>query len=80
MASILGIPGNLEDSHPSVKKLTRVIDVLLLLAWKGIPILLGGSLLAFYFESLLLGKILSILSLGLGLALFCCLLALYKIK
>ncbi len=80
MASALGIPGNMDDTKPLVKKLSTLFNILLNLGWSGIPLLLLGSLVAFYFEEDMIGKTLSFISLGLGLALFSSLVALYKVK
>lgn len=80
MASALGIPGDIDDSKPLVKKVSTLFNVLLNLGWSGIPILLLGALVAFYFEEDQIGKILSCISLSLGVSLCGSLIALYKVK
>ncbi|MDF2456859.1 MAG: hypothetical protein K0R51_2852 [Cytophagaceae bacterium] len=80
LVSVLGIPGNLEDTNPSVKKISAVYGILLRISWIGIKWVFAASLAAFFFHQSLIGIILSILNLGLGLSLFVSLVLLYRTK
>jgi hypothetical protein len=80
MVSVLGIPGKLDDTKPVVKKISSVFSILLSISWIGIKWVFIASLVAFFFHQLLIGKILSILNLGLGLSLFISLVLLYRAK
>lgn len=75
--SIMGIPGNPDENKPGTKFLTKLGGILLSIAWKGIPVLLFASVVAFYFHYLLIGKLCSITSLSLGLGIFLTLIGLY---
>lgn len=68
--SIMGTPGMLDEEKPGTKFFIKLMGILLPVAWKGIPILLFASVVAFYFKYFLIGKICSIVSLSLGLGLF----------
>lgn len=68
--SIMGIPGNPDATKSRIKFLLKLGDIFLLMAWKGIPVLAVASILAFFFHYDLMGKIMSCLSLGIGLSLF----------
>ena len=76
--SIMGTPGMLNEEKPGEKLLIKLMGVLLPVAWKGIPFLLIASVVAFYFQYILVGKICSITSLSLGLALFLAQIVLYR--
>jgi len=76
--SIMGIPGNPDENKPGTKLLTKVMGVLLVIAWKGIPFLLFASVVAFYFKYFLVGKFCSIISLSLGLGNFLTLVGIYR--
>jgi hypothetical protein len=78
--SILGTPGNPDQERPGTKFLTKLIDFLLLLAWKGIPVLLIASVAAFYFQYPVAGKLCSVSGLLIGLALFVTMMAMYKLQ
>ncbi|MBO9201782.1 MULTISPECIES: hypothetical protein [Niastella] len=65
--SIMGTPGTLDEEKRGTKLLVKGLGILLPAAWKGIPILLFASVVAFYFQFLLVGKLCSITSLSLGL-------------
>lgn len=76
--SIMGTPGMLNEEKPGAKLFIKLMDILLPVAWKGIPILLFGSVVAFYFKYFLIGKICSIVSLSLGLGLLLMQIGLYR--
>jgi hypothetical protein len=76
--SILGTPGMLDEEKPGAKLIVKLMGVLLPVAWKGIPVLLFASVAAFYFKYILVGKICSITSLSLGLALLLAQIGLYR--
>jgi hypothetical protein len=76
--SIMGMPGMPDEEKPGAKLLIKLMGVLLPVAWKGIPFLLIASVVAFYFQYLLVGKICSIISMSLGLALFLMQVGLYR--
>lgn len=76
--SIMGTPGMLNEEKPGAKFFIKLMDILLTVAWKGIPFLLITSIVAFYFKYLLVGKVCSITSLSLGLALFLAQIGLYR--
>jgi hypothetical protein len=75
--SVMGTPGMLNQEKRGTKLLIKVMDILLPVAWKGIPILLFASVVAFYFQFLPVGKICSITSLLLGLGVFLTLVGIY---
>lgn len=77
LISILGIPGNLDQDKPGIKPLVKVMDILLPVAWKGMPVLLLASIAAFYFQFSVAGKLCSIVSLSIGLGLFLALVGIY---
>ncbi|MDB5271869.1 MAG: hypothetical protein JWO58_236 [Chitinophagaceae bacterium] len=68
--SVMGIPGNPDESNKKMAGLIKLWGGLLLIGWKGIPLLLPAALIAFYFQYDIFGKILSMLSLTLGFFLF----------
>lgn len=78
--SIMGIPGNPDEKKPGTKFLTKLGGILLLIAWKGIPVLLFASVVAFYFQYLFVGKICSFTSLLLGLGVFLTLIGIYTVQ
>jgi len=80
LVSVLGIPGNLDDTNPRVKKISVVYGILLSISWIGIKWIFAASLAAFFFHQPLIGIILSIINVGLGLSLFISLVLLYKAK
>jgi hypothetical protein len=76
--SIMGTPGTLDQEKPGTKSLIKLMDILLPVAWKGIPFLLFASVVAFYFQYFLVGKFCSITSLSLGLGVFLTLIGIYR--
>ncbi|HWZ21548.1 MAG TPA: hypothetical protein VNW06_02780, partial [Cytophagaceae bacterium] len=72
-------PGQLTETKLTAF-LTKILNVLLLLAWKGIPFLLFTSLVCFYFNYSIIGKVISYISLSFGLGLFLTLVVLYSVK
>lgn len=76
--SVMGTPGMLDEEKPGAKLIIKLMGILLPVAWKGIPFLLIASVVAFYFQYILVGKICSIISLSLGLALFVAQIGLYR--
>lgn len=78
LASIMGIPGNLDEEKPGAKFLVKLADFLLLIAWKGMPVLVIVSIAAFYLKYPFVGKLSSILGLAIGLALFLTMIGIYK--
>lgn len=76
--SVLGTPGNLDEDKPGTKLLIKLMGILLPVAWKGLPILLFASVVAFYFQYDLVGKLCSIISLLLGLGVFIAMVAIYR--
>jgi|GEM_PF-1696967 len=78
--SIMGTPGDLDQEKPGTKLLIKLMDILLPAAWKGIPILLFASVVAFYFHYLLIGKICATTSLLLGLGVFLTLIGIYALQ
>jgi hypothetical protein len=70
LISIMGIPGDMGPEKRVVKFLMKLLDFLFPVAWAGIPILLVAAVIAFYFDYAFAGKLCSIVSLSLGLALF----------
>ena len=77
--SVLGIPGNIDET-PITKLVEKIADYFMLVAWYGIPYLLVGSVIAFYFDFTIIGKIMSIISLTSGLGLFISMVVLYQVK
>jgi hypothetical protein len=75
--SIMGTPGTLNQEKRGTKLLIKLMDILLPAAWKGIPLLLFASVVAFYFQFLLVGKLISITSLSLGLGVFLAMVGVY---
>ncbi|MBS1558600.1 MAG: hypothetical protein JST69_07705 [Bacteroidetes bacterium] len=75
--SVLGTPGMMESKKGITKFLFSLADILLPMAWYGIPTLFFISLGSFWLGYALVGKIGSLVSLGLGLGLFLTVLALY---
>jgi len=78
--SIMGIPGNPDLEKSGTKLLSKLMSVLLVAAWKGIPVLLFASVVAFYFQYLFVGKFCSIASLSLGLGVFLTLVGIYAMQ
>ena len=78
--SVLGIPGQLDESKPFVKKLTKFLGFVMLAAWYGIPVLFVATLAAFYFEMILVARIFSTISLLIGTSLFGGMIVLYNVK
>ena len=76
--SVMGTPGNLNQEKRGTKLLLKLIDILLPVAWKGIPFLLLTSVAAFYFQYLFVGKLCSIISLLLGLGIFLTMIGIYS--
>ncbi|MBS1681263.1 MAG: hypothetical protein JST48_06090 [Bacteroidetes bacterium] len=77
IGSILGTPGDMDSTKSITKFLLKLSDIFLPLAWYGIPTLFCISLVSFLLGYALVGKICSLVSLGLGLGLFLIVLALY---
>ncbi|MBS1491256.1 MAG: hypothetical protein JSS93_12075 [Bacteroidetes bacterium] len=75
--SVLGTPGRMERTKGITRFLLKLADILLPLAWYGIPTLFFISLGSFWMGYALVGKVCSLVSLGLGLGLFLIILALY---
>lgn len=80
LGSVLGIPGQLDETRPLVRRLSRFIGILVNLAFSGLSVLFIGAVLAFYFHYITIGILLSSLNLVLGLLLFTCMIWLYRIK
>lgn len=78
LITIMGTPGNLDPDKPGTKFLIKLADFLLLVAWKGMPVLLIASIAAFCFKYPFVGKLSSILGLSIGLALFLTMIGIYK--
>jgi hypothetical protein len=76
--SIMGTPGMLNEEKPGTKLFIKLMGILLPVAWKGLPFLLFASVIAFYFQYFLVGKICSITSMSLGLALLLAQIGLYR--
>ena len=76
--SVMGTPGTLNQEKPGAKLLIKLMDILLPAAWKGIPVLLFASVVAFYFQFLLVGKLCAITSLSLGLGVLITMIGIYK--
>jgi hypothetical protein len=75
--SIMGTPGRLDQEKPATKWLVKFMDILLPVAWKGIPVLLFASVVAFYFQYDLVGKLCSITSLSLGFGILLTMIGIY---
>jgi hypothetical protein len=75
--SIMGIPGNLDKEKPGTNLLIKLMGILLPAAWKGMPVLLFASVVAFYFQYFLVGILCSITSLVLGLGVFLAMIGIY---
>lgn len=65
--SIMGTPGMLNEEKPGTKLFIKLMGILLPVAWKSMPVLLFASIVAFYFQYFLVGKVCSIASLSIGL-------------
>ena len=78
--SILGTPGSLDEGRPGTKFLLKLMDFLLPLAWKGIPLLLLAAVLAFSLQHSFAGKLCSILGLALGLGVFLTMVGIYAVQ
>jgi hypothetical protein len=78
--SILGTPGNPDETIPGTKFLIKLTGFLMLLAWKGIPVLLFASVAAFYFQLPFTGKLCSIVALSIGLGVFLSMIAIYAVQ
>lgn len=76
--SIMGTPGILNEDKPGTKKLIKLMGILLPVAWKGMPLLLFASIVAFYFQYFLVGKLCSITSLSLGVGVFLIQIGIYR--
>jgi len=79
MASVLGIPGQLDNSNLMVKKVVKVFNVFLNLAWVGMPFLAIASVVSFYFYWTGFGIAFSTISLSLGLGCFISLITFMKL-
>jgi hypothetical protein len=75
--SVMGTPGMLNEEKPGTKLLIKLMGILLPVAWKGIPVLLFASVVAFYFQFLLVGKFCSIKGLSLGLGVLLAMVGIY---
>lgn len=80
MASMFGIPGQMENTNPKALKIFEYYNFFLNLAWIGIPMAFLGSIVAFIFEWKVLWTVLPLISLVLGLSAFLCLLMYYKFQ
>ena len=78
--TVLGFPGQINKETDLITTLSKILDVLLVAAWKGIPWLAVGSAIAFYFKYDIIAKSLCFLSLGIGLCLVITLIILYNVK
>jgi len=76
--SVMGIPGQPDETKTHIKLLLKIWNVLLLIAWKGLYALAIAGVAAFFFHYDTIGKILSCISLGIGLALFITVVAYYS--
>jgi hypothetical protein len=76
--SIMGTPGTLNEEKSGTKLLIKLMGILLPVAWKGIPYLLLVSVVAFYFQYLLIGRLCSIASLLLGMGVFLTMVGIYR--
>jgi len=76
--SMMGTPGTLNEEKRGTKSLLKLMEIFLPAAWKGIPFLLFAAVVAFYFQYDIIGKVCSITSLSLGLAVFLTLVGIYK--
>ena len=80
LVSIFGIPGHWDETNPRVKKIGYVYSLLLRTTFVGLKWVFLASIVAFYFQYLLIGQVLSIVNLVLSLSLFISLVLLYKVK
>jgi hypothetical protein len=76
--SVMGTPGNLDTEKPGVNRLIKLMGILLPVAWKGMPVLLFVSVVAFYFQYDLVGKLCSVTSMLLGIGVFITLIGIYR--
>ncbi|HTJ51706.1 MAG TPA: hypothetical protein VL443_19740 [Cyclobacteriaceae bacterium] len=78
--SILGIPGNIDEGRSETKLLLKLINALIILGWYGIRFLALASIVAFYFEYDVIGKVCSILSLVIGAGALLSMIILYWVR
>lgn len=76
--SIMGTAGMLNEEKPGTKFFIKLMGILLPAAWKGIPLLLVASVVAFYFQYNLVGRLCSITSLLLGVGVLLTQIGIYK--
>lgn len=76
--SVMGTPGMLDEEKPGTKHLIKLMGILLPAAWKGMPLLLVTSVVAFYFQYNLVGRFCSITSLLLGLGVLLTQIGIYR--
>ena len=80
MFSILGIPGNIDEERSETKLLLKLINALIILGWYGIRFLVLASVVAFYFEYDVIGKVCSIISLTVGAGALLSMIILYWVR
>ena len=78
--TVLGFPGQIDKETVLITTLSKILNVLLIAAWKGIPWLVAGSAIAFYFKYDIIAKSLCFLSLGIGIGLVITLIILYNVR
>ena len=78
--SVMGTPGNPDESKLIIKLILQIWSIFLVIAWEGLPYLLVGSLLAFFFHYDTIGKIISCISLGISTVLFLSVVLYYSLQ
>ncbi len=68
--SLFARPSKIDLQKGVTKRLLRVLHFQRPFCWCGFPLLLAGSLLAFYFHADLLGQLLCVATLSIGLCFF----------